>query len=149
MSSFHYFPKVEDRHDLLGISEHTDYGCLTVLMDGVPGLQTFTRDGKWVDVPYVPGALLINVGLVLESWSKGVLNAVHHRVKSPAYQDRFSVAYFHDPTLETVIKDEAKFNGSEPVKKAEAPNKKDNKPKTPFDFGDYMFELYKTREASL
>jgi isopenicillin N synthase-like dioxygenase len=45
---------------------HTDYGMLTLLAtDGVPGLQIL-KNRMWLDVPSLPGALIVNLGDMLE-----------------------------------------------------------------------------------
>jgi hypothetical protein len=54
-----------------GAVEHTDPSLFTVLaQDDIGGLQVRINggdnDGRWVDVPPVPGALLVNVGDVLK-----------------------------------------------------------------------------------
>lgn len=53
---------------------HTDYGVLTILKSGGPGLQV-TKDSKthhdWVDVPYLPDAFIINIGDLMQRWTNG------------------------------------------------------------------------------
>src|SRR5207342_2591201 len=46
------------------IGPHTDFGTLTLLdrEPGVGGLQVYTQDGEWVDAPFQPGALTLNIG---------------------------------------------------------------------------------------
>jgi hypothetical protein len=93
--------------------EHSDYGTITLLStDGVSGLELFTEGGTWMPVPYVPGALVVNVGSLLSGWTKGALRATLHRVAGPASLDsgsdpqdllqavncaRTSIAFFADP----------------------------------------------------
>lgn len=51
---------------LLGAGAHTDYGMLTLLAtDGVPGLQ-IRQEGGWLGVPPLEGALIVNLGDLLE-----------------------------------------------------------------------------------
>lgn len=92
--------------------EHSDYGTITLLStDGVSGLELF-RNGKWLPVPYVEGALVINVGSLLSGWTRGSLRATLHRVAGPAsknscsdkevlleavHRSRTSLAFFADP----------------------------------------------------
>jgi isopenicillin N synthase-like dioxygenase len=94
--------------DLVGMSEHTDFGIVTVLWaDRVRGLQVLGSDGLWHHVEPEPGALLINLGdltarLTNERWSSTL-----HRVKPPVVdgtiQRRRSAAYFHDGNPEAVV----------------------------------------------
>lgn len=45
---------------------HADYGMLTLLLtDGVPGLEILV-DRAWAKVPHVAGALVVNLGDMLE-----------------------------------------------------------------------------------
>lgn len=53
--------------------EHTDYGVLTILKSGGPGLQAKkdNNQGDWIDVPQEPGALIINLGDLMQRWTNG------------------------------------------------------------------------------
>ncbi|RLN42715.1 hypothetical protein C2845_PM01G48330 [Panicum miliaceum] len=67
----HYYPVCPEPERTMGIVPHTDPGVLVVLaQDGVGGLQVkhTGEDGRshWVDVKPVPGALVINVGDLLQ-----------------------------------------------------------------------------------
>jgi len=92
--------------------EHSDYGTITLLStDGVSGLELFHK-GQWLPVPYVEGALVVNVGSLLAGWTHGALRATLHRVAGPALLNsgsnrqglldavnhaRTSMAFFADP----------------------------------------------------
>ena len=81
----------------LGISHHTDAGALTVLDAGSePGLQVLNR-GRWVTLPVVADALVINVGDVVQVWSNDRYPAPVHRVLASANAERASAAYFLNP----------------------------------------------------
>jgi isopenicillin N synthase-like dioxygenase len=95
---FHYPPAVpEDGAGDWGVAEHTDYGLLTLLLqDDSGGLQVRTG-GEWVDVPPVPGALVCNLGDMLERLTEGRYRSTPHRVLSPRDRDRISCPFFFDP----------------------------------------------------
>ncbi len=91
----------------LGAGAHSDYGSVTLLAtDGVAGLQMQPRalrgTGEWLDVPQVPGALVVNIGDCLERWTNDVYVSTPHRVLAPA-RERFSVAFFLDPDPDAVV----------------------------------------------
>jgi isopenicillin N synthase-like dioxygenase len=85
-----------------GVNAHHDAGFLTVLVQhGVGGLQAQNPDGEWIDVEPQRGALVINLGEMLQSMTGNYFVATTHRVI--ATQPRFSSAYFHGPDLRTSL----------------------------------------------
>ncbi|HEY9626704.1 MAG TPA: 2-oxoglutarate and iron-dependent oxygenase domain-containing protein [Coleofasciculaceae cyanobacterium] len=91
----------------LRAGEHTDYGSITLLLqDDVGGLEVRTRNGEWIAAPYVPDALLVNVGDAMQRWTNDELSSTPHRVGVPllaAMRSRYSVALFCDPNLDVEI----------------------------------------------
>lgn len=92
---------------------HTDYGSLTILAptDAPGGLQVRTLSGEWVDVPYVPGAFVINIGDMMQRWTNDRWLSNMHRVVNPpsavaTTSPRQSIAFFlhpnHDATIECI-----------------------------------------------
>ncbi|CAD6221781.1 unnamed protein product [Miscanthus lutarioriparius] len=77
---------------------------LTILhQDGVGGLQ-LVKAGRWVAVKPNPGALIVNVGDLLQAWSNDRYRSVEHRVMASAARERFSVAFFLCPSYDTLIR---------------------------------------------
>lgn len=101
----HYPPQPDQSpDDLYGSAPHNDFGCLTLLsQDSVGGLQVRTPAGHWVDAPYRPGALVVNVGDMLHRMSNGRLLSTPHRVINRSGRERYSVPFFFDPHVNTVI----------------------------------------------
>ena len=65
-----------------GVGEHTDYGLLTLLaQDENGGLQVKTPDG-WIEAPPIEGALVCNIGDMLDRLTGGVYRSTPHRVKN-------------------------------------------------------------------
>ena len=44
------------------------------------------------------------IGDVMECWTKGLYRAPIHRVKNTAEKSRYSVAFFYQPSLDTMVK---------------------------------------------
>ena len=62
----HRYPACPDPARILGSKAHSDTGIITILkQDAVGGLQV-RYDGKYIDVPPVPGAVVVNIGDTLE-----------------------------------------------------------------------------------
>lgn len=88
-----------------GVGWHNDFGVLTLLLvePGRRGLQVEYR-GEALDAPPLDGALIVNIGEMLEWATDGYLKATRHRVLAPAPgTDRISVPYFHNPALDAVF----------------------------------------------
>ncbi|MGV8969701.1 MAG: isopenicillin N synthase family dioxygenase [Microbacteriaceae bacterium] len=94
--------------DLIGMSEHTDFGIVTVLWaDQVRGLQVLGTDGSWNDVSPADDALLINLGDLTARWTNEKWMSTLHRVKPPIVDGtinrRRSAAYFHDGNADAIV----------------------------------------------
>jgi isopenicillin N synthase-like dioxygenase len=91
----HYFPLCPEPNKTMGGTKHTDLGFLTLLLqDAVGGLQVLNQD-VWIDVPPVKGALLANVGDMMQIISNGKYKSVEHRVLMKATAEpRISIACF-------------------------------------------------------
>jgi isopenicillin N synthase-like dioxygenase len=63
---------------------HTDYGALTILRSGGPGLQVKRDDVEtdvWIDVPSLPDVFIINIGDMMQRWTNGTYLDGHPRVQ--------------------------------------------------------------------
>ncbi|TVU21526.1 hypothetical protein EJB05_31167, partial [Eragrostis curvula] len=94
-----WYPRCPDPQRALGLIAHTDSGFFTfVLQSLVPGLQLF-RPGpdRWVAVPAVPGAFVVNVGDLFHILTNGRFHSVYHRAVVNRDLDRISLGYFVGP----------------------------------------------------
>ncbi|CAN1239602.1 1-aminocyclopropane-1-carboxylate oxidase homolog 3 [Linum grandiflorum] len=61
-----YYPACPQPELTLGATKHADKDFITILLqDHIGGLQAHCR-GQWVDVPSLPGALVVNIGDFLQ-----------------------------------------------------------------------------------
>jgi isopenicillin N synthase-like dioxygenase len=86
----------------LGIHHHTDSGAVTVLLqDELPGLQVL-KSGRWHLVQPLEGALVINIGDVVQVWSNDRYAAALHRVLANSQTARYSAPFFFNPAMDAV-----------------------------------------------
>ena len=88
--------------DAVGIGAHTDYECFTLLLPTAPGLEVLNGAGEWIDVPPREGALVVNVGDILETWTNGRFVATTHRVRK-VVEERYSFPLFFNVDHDTLI----------------------------------------------
>jgi isopenicillin N synthase-like dioxygenase len=99
------YPRIEGYKPVPGrirASAHTDYGVLTILRSGGPGLQVKLLDGQWHSAPAVPDSFVINLGDLMSRWTNDKWRSTPHRVINPDTADqeselnkrRQSIAYF-------------------------------------------------------
>ena len=85
---------------------HTDYGSLTILLPqaNTSGLQIMKKN-SWIDVPAIKGCFVVNIGDLMELWTAGRwVSTLHRVVAKPDQSARKSLAYFHQPDWESIIK---------------------------------------------
>ena len=101
----HYPPQpAEMKGDHYGSAPHTDFGCITILaQDETGGLQVRNTQGKWIDVPCVPGSFVMNVGDMLHRWSNGRLLSTPHRVINRSGKQRYACPFFFDPDVNVEV----------------------------------------------
>ena len=105
--AFLNFVHYDTRSPDWGLRPHTDYGFVTILDAGAPGLQ-IEVDGQFEDVPVLPGHFIINFGEALNfitAHSDRAVSAVTHRVLSQQSSDpvRHGIVYFANPDLDGML----------------------------------------------
>lgn len=89
---------------------HTDFTGFTILrQDSAPGgLQVLSPAGDWIDVPPVPGTLVINSGDLLQRWTNDRWRSNLHRVANPRpgladQATRLSIVLFTGPNADATV----------------------------------------------
>ncbi|KAI4323186.1 hypothetical protein L6164_022813 [Bauhinia variegata] len=106
MVNMNYYPTCPNPELTVGVGRHSDMGTLTVLLqDGIGGLYVkveqeheAAKEGEyWMEIPPIPGALVINIGDTLQILSNGRYRSAEHRVRTTSTQSRVSVPVFTVP----------------------------------------------------
>ncbi|KAK7279972.1 hypothetical protein RJT34_25034 [Clitoria ternatea] len=96
----HCYPACPEPELTMGATKHADDGFITVLLqDHIGGLQVL-HENRWVDVSPVPGALVINIGDLLQLITNDKFKSVEHRVVANRVGPRVSVASFFSTSLQ-------------------------------------------------
>ena len=97
----HYPSQPHAPEDAFGIAPHTDTSFLTLLApNDVPGLAFRTQSGKWIDVPTVPDAFIVNGGQLLLRWTNDRFLATPHRAINRTGGERYALAFFCDARID-------------------------------------------------
>jgi isopenicillin N synthase-like dioxygenase len=127
----HYPPQPPDSpDDAFGSAPHTDYGFITVLaQDNSGGLEVRRRDGTWLKARPVPGTWVVNVADMLSRWTNGRWQSTPHRVKNVSGGDRYSMPYFFDMGMDSIVECLPTCHGPDDPSKF-----------PPVRYGDYLME---------
>ncbi|XVE76840.1 hypothetical protein DITRI_Ditri13aG0012500 [Diplodiscus trichospermus] len=98
-----FYPACPEPDLTLGMPPHSDYGTLTILLQNGPGLQLQDKKKNWLSVPFVEGALIVQLGDQIEVMSNGQYKSVVHQVTLSAENERLSIASLHSLPLNKKI----------------------------------------------
>ncbi|OCC24892.1 flavonol synthase [Croceicoccus estronivorus] len=104
----HYPPVEADDRGAVRAAAHGDINLITLLLGAEEsGLELLGRDGKWLAVEPPEGALVVNVGDMLERLTNNVLPSTIHRVRNPqgdaARRSRYAMPFFLHPRSDFTI----------------------------------------------
>jgi isopenicillin N synthase-like dioxygenase len=94
-----HYPPTPPRPEGVRAEAHEDINVITLLLGAEEaGLQLLTREGEWLDVNPPEGALVVNIGDMLQRLTNNVLPSTTHRVINPAperaHLPRYSIPFF-------------------------------------------------------
>ncbi|KAI3495212.1 hypothetical protein L1887_37444 [Cichorium endivia] len=99
-----FYPTCPNPEVTIGVKRHSDMGTLTVLLqDDIGGLCVRKGEGlspeneEWIEVPPIHGALVVNVGDMLQVLSNGRYKSAEHVVQNTSTKSRVSVPIFSSP----------------------------------------------------
>jgi isopenicillin N synthase-like dioxygenase len=95
----HYPPVGPDEGGAIRAGAHEDIDLITLLLGAEEaGLELLTKNGQWLPVAPPEGALVINIGDMLQRLTNHVLPSTTHRVRNPsgdrAAHSRYSMPFF-------------------------------------------------------
>ncbi|XP_047339154.1 S-norcoclaurine synthase 1-like [Impatiens glandulifera] len=100
-----YYPPCIEAERVVGLTSHSDATALTLLsqVNDVEGLQIM-KDGKWLPVCPIDGAIIVNIGDIFEIMSNGEYKSIEHRVMVNPEKERLSIAAFNGPNMKCTIR---------------------------------------------
>ena len=95
----HYPPVENGAGGAIRAGAHEDINLITLLLGAEEaGLELLSKQGEWISVSPPEGALVINIGDMLQRLTNHVLPSTTHRVRNPAGErarhSRYSMPFF-------------------------------------------------------
>lgn len=95
----HYPPVPNAPEGAVRAAAHEDINTITLLMGAEEaGLELLKNDGSWLPIDPPPGAIVVNIGDMLQRLTAGRMRSTTHRVVNPvgeaASRSRYSMPFF-------------------------------------------------------
>jgi len=89
-----HYPPTDGAGPAIRAGAHEDINAITLLLGAEEaGLELLDRDGRWLAVNPAPGALVVNIGDMLQRLTNHRLPSTTHRVVNPAPERRGVARY--------------------------------------------------------
>jgi len=103
-----HYPPIPAEAEGVRAGAHEDINLITLLLGAEEaGLELLDRDGRWLPVKPPEGALVVNVGDMLQRLTNHVLPSTSHRVVNPPPErrgvSRYSMPFFLHPNPDFLI----------------------------------------------
>jgi isopenicillin N synthase-like dioxygenase len=103
-----HYPPIPADADGVRAGAHEDINLITLLLGAEEaGLELLDRDGRWLAIKPPEGALVVNVGDMLQRLTNHVLPSTTHRVVNPPPErrghSRYSMPFFLHPAPDFLI----------------------------------------------
>ena len=103
-----HYPPIPADAEGVRAGAHEDINLITLLLGAEEaGLQLLDRNGQWLAINPPEGALVVNVGDMLQRLTNNVLPSTTHRVVNPPPErrgfSRYSMPFFLHPNPEFLI----------------------------------------------
>ncbi|KAF3065870.1 hypothetical protein GL218_09347 [Daldinia childiae] len=107
MRLLHYGPQEVLDERQFGVGDHTDFGCVTILLQemNTKGLEVwYPPTETWIPVPPKENSYVINMGDMMQKWTAGYYRSARHRVITSGTNHRYSVPWFLNGQLKLKCK---------------------------------------------
>lgn len=97
MTRYPPVPEQPEQDADFGIAPHVDTTFFTLLLQDAPGLTIYShRRDRWIQVPVVPGAYVVNSGELLKQWTNDRYLSVRHFANNDTDRSRYSIPFFYN-----------------------------------------------------
>nr|BBM96376.1 flavonol synthase [Matthiola incana] len=101
--NINHYPPYPHSDSFNGLEPHTDINGLTLIITNeIPGLQVF-KDDHWIEVEYIPSAIIVNIGDQIMMLSNGKYKNVLHKTTVDKEKTRMSWPVPVSPTYDMVV----------------------------------------------
>jgi isopenicillin N synthase-like dioxygenase len=100
--AIHYPPITREPKSSIRAEQHEDINLITLLVGAsADGLEILSKTNEWLSVKASPGAIVVNVGDMLQRLTNNKLKSTTHRVVNPPRElwatSRYSIPFFLHP----------------------------------------------------